>query len=228
MASELPVHPWWRGAGHVCRGRSGDPVRPVGGQVIGGGHRQGDVGIPGSVVADLVVVEPGLGSWRPGSTPRSPNGHRRATVVSVPPAVPAGAGAALATPAHREDRARPAAGRVARRPLPRPHRARGRRRRLRGRTPPQTYAWLLPRTKEAVHPVVAAAQHRPACHAGRLAAFHRREFSSNRRWAPSAGQRQPHRVTSRPGWTQRTDREVQHDLRRVVHRQPGPPPGQRA
>ena len=33
--------------------------------------------------------------------------HRRAAVVSVPPGVPAGAGPALATPAHREDRARP-------------------------------------------------------------------------------------------------------------------------
>src|SRR5215212_1547142 len=63
--------------------------------------------------------------------------HRGAAVVSVPPGVPAGAGAAVATPAHRKDRARPAAGRVDRRPLPRPHRARGWRRRLRGRTPAQ-------------------------------------------------------------------------------------------
>src|SRR6478752_2101361 len=61
--------------------------------------------------------------------------HRGAAVVSVPPGVPAGAGPAVATPAHREDRTRPPAGRVDRRPLPRPHRARGRRRRQRRRTP---------------------------------------------------------------------------------------------
>ena len=48
--------------------------------------------------------------------------HRRAATVSVPPGVPAGAGPAVATPAHREDRARPRAGRVDRRPLPRPDR----------------------------------------------------------------------------------------------------------
>src|SRR5829696_4384007 len=57
--------------------------------------------------------------------------HRGAAVVSVPPGVPAGAGPALATPAHREDRARPAAGRANRRPLPRPGGARGRGRGLR-------------------------------------------------------------------------------------------------
>ena len=61
--------------------------------------------------------------------------HHRAATVPVPPGVPAGAGAAVATPAHREDRARPRAGRVDRRPLPRPHRACGRRCRIRGRTP---------------------------------------------------------------------------------------------
>src|SRR6476659_5122788 len=61
--------------------------------------------------------------------------HRGAATVSVPPGVPAGAGPALATPAHREDRTRPPAGRAARRPLPGPDRARGRRRRLRRRTP---------------------------------------------------------------------------------------------
>src|SRR6187455_1110013 len=59
----------------------------------------------------------------------------RAAVVSVPPGVPAGAGPALATPAHREDRVRPAAGRVDRHPLPRPDRARGRGCRLRRGTP---------------------------------------------------------------------------------------------
>ena len=61
--------------------------------------------------------------------------HRGAAVVSVPPGVPAGAGPAVATPAHREDRARPRAGRVDRRPLPRPDGARGRGRRLRRGTP---------------------------------------------------------------------------------------------
>ena len=64
-------------------------------------------------------------------------GRRRgAAVVSVPSGVPAGAGSAVATPAHREDGARPRAGRVDRRTLPGPHRACGRGRRLRGRTPP--------------------------------------------------------------------------------------------
>src|SRR6476659_6149211 len=62
-------------------------------------------------------------------------GHRGAAVVSVPPGVPAGAGPALAAAAHREDRARPRAGRAARRPLPGPDGARGRGRRLRRRTP---------------------------------------------------------------------------------------------
>ena len=47
-------------------------------------------------------------------------------VVQLPPAVPAGARAAVAAAAHREDRARPRAGRVDRRPLPRPDSARGR------------------------------------------------------------------------------------------------------
>src|SRR6185312_5828149 len=61
--------------------------------------------------------------------------HHRAATVSVPPGVPAGAGPALATPAHRKDRTRPRAGRADRRPLPRPDRARRRRRRLRRRTP---------------------------------------------------------------------------------------------
>ena len=61
--------------------------------------------------------------------------HRGAAVVSVPPGVPASAGAAVATPAHRKDRARPTAGRADRRPLPRPHGARGRGRRLRRGTP---------------------------------------------------------------------------------------------
>jgi hypothetical protein len=61
--------------------------------------------------------------------------HRRAAVVSVPPGVPAGAGPAVATPAHREDRARPTVGRADRRPLPRPDRARRRGRRLRRGTP---------------------------------------------------------------------------------------------
>jgi hypothetical protein len=42
--------------------------------------------------------------------------HRRATVVPVPPGVPAGAGAVVATPAHREDRTRPTAGRADRPP----------------------------------------------------------------------------------------------------------------
>jgi hypothetical protein len=45
--------------------------------------------------------------------------------------VPAGAGPVVATAAHREDRARPRAGRVDRRPLPGPEGARGRGRRLR-------------------------------------------------------------------------------------------------
>ena len=61
--------------------------------------------------------------------------HRGAATVSVPPGVPAGAGPAVAAPAHREDRARPRAGRVDRRPLSRPHGARGRGRRLRRGTP---------------------------------------------------------------------------------------------
>src|SRR6476660_9143907 len=61
--------------------------------------------------------------------------HRRAATVSVPTGVPAGAGSAVATPAHRQDRTRPRAGRVARRPLPGPDGARGRGRRLRRRTP---------------------------------------------------------------------------------------------
>ena len=61
--------------------------------------------------------------------------HRGAAVVSVPPGVPAGAGPVVATPAHREDRPRPRAGRVDRRPLPGPDRARGRGRRLRRGTP---------------------------------------------------------------------------------------------
>src|SRR3954468_18316965 len=38
--------------------------------------------------------------------------HRRAAAVSVPPGVPAGAGAVVAAAADREDRARPRAGRV--------------------------------------------------------------------------------------------------------------------
>src|SRR5919107_2437999 len=38
--------------------------------------------------------------------------HRRAATVSVPPGVPAGAGPALATAAHRKDRARPTAGQL--------------------------------------------------------------------------------------------------------------------
>ena len=62
-------------------------------------------------------------------------GDRRAAAVPVPPGVSTGAGAAVAAPAHREDRARSRAGRVDRRPLPGPDRACGRRRRLRGRTP---------------------------------------------------------------------------------------------
>ena len=61
--------------------------------------------------------------------------HRGAATVSVSPGVPAGAGPAVATPAHREDRVRPRAGRVDRRPLPRPDGARGRGRRLRRGTP---------------------------------------------------------------------------------------------
>jgi DDE superfamily endonuclease len=60
---------------------------------------------------------------------------RGAAVVSVPPGVPAGAGPALATAAQRKDRARPTAGRVDCRPLPRPDGARGRGRRLRSGTP---------------------------------------------------------------------------------------------
>ena len=40
-------------------------------------HAQGDVGVPGSVVADLVVVRARRRSSRPGSTPRSPSGRRR-------------------------------------------------------------------------------------------------------------------------------------------------------
>src|SRR4051812_7139386 len=39
-------------------------------------------------------------------------GHRGAAVVSVPPGVPAGAGPAVATAAHREDRLRARAGRA--------------------------------------------------------------------------------------------------------------------
>jgi len=62
-------------------------------------------------------------------------GHRRATVVSVPPGVPAGAGAVVAAPPHREDRPRPAAGRADRRPVSGPQSARGRGRRLRRGTP---------------------------------------------------------------------------------------------
>ena len=46
-----------------------------------------------------------------------------ALAVSVPPGVLAGAGAVVAAPADREDRARPRAGRVDRRPLPRSARA---------------------------------------------------------------------------------------------------------
>ena len=61
--------------------------------------------------------------------------HRAAT-VSVP-RVPAGAGPALETPPHREDRARPTAGRADRHSLPRPDGARGRQRRLRRGTPAQ-------------------------------------------------------------------------------------------
>ncbi len=63
--------------------------------------------------------------------------HHRAAVVFVPPGVPAGAGPAVATPTHREDRLRARTGRADRRPLPRPRGARGRGRRLRGRTPPR-------------------------------------------------------------------------------------------
>jgi DDE superfamily endonuclease len=45
---------------------------------------------------------------------------------SVSPGVSAGAGSVVAAPAHREDRARPAAGRVDRRPVSRPDGACGR------------------------------------------------------------------------------------------------------
>ena len=61
--------------------------------------------------------------------------HHRAAVVSVPPGVPAGAGPAVATPTHREDRLRARTGRADRRPLSRPDGARGRGRRLRRGTP---------------------------------------------------------------------------------------------
>src|SRR5690349_22373286 len=49
--------------------------------------------------------------------------------------MPAGAGPAVATAAHREDRAHPSAGRVDRRPLSRPQGSRGWGRRLRRGTP---------------------------------------------------------------------------------------------
>src|SRR6185503_13393139 len=61
--------------------------------------------------------------------------HRGAAVVPVPPGVPAGAGPVVAAPTHREDRPRPTTCRADSQPLPRPNGARGRRRRLRGRTP---------------------------------------------------------------------------------------------
>ena len=107
-------------------------------------------------------------------------GDRGAAVVSVSPGVPSGAGPTVATPAHRKDRTRPTAGRVDRRPLPRPDRARGRRRRLRRGTPtrcgrpdhldqPLEGHLGAARTAPAPHRTLRPTPHprRPAGHPGR-------------------------------------------------------------
>jgi hypothetical protein len=85
--------------------------------------------------------------------------HRRAATVSVPPGVPAGAGPALATPAHRKDRVRPTAGRADRRPLPRPDGARGRGRLCVPRTLTQPLTSAIHRQRTDLALTVVSPQH---------------------------------------------------------------------
>ena len=124
--------------------------------------------------------------------------HHRAATVSVPSGVPAGAGPAVATPAHRKDRTRPRAGRADRRPLPRPDGARRRRRRLRRGTPARP----------------GRADHLDQPAEGHLGAA-RTTTAPHRALGPTAHPRCPVGHPGRPG--------RRRDSRGAVARHPGPP-----